>query len=64
MMRNKTYRNVIILTHRIQKKGYDFEESSKMALRCFDESNPYGMGAEAIADKIVSKEKWENEYNR
>lgn len=39
MMRNKTYRNVIILTHRIQKKGYDFEESSKMALRCFDESN-------------------------
>lgn len=62
MIKNKTYRNVLILTKRIQKKGYTFEESNEMAINCFNEYNPYGIGVETIADKIINKEEWENEY--
>ena len=56
MMKNRTYRNVMILANRIEKKGYSLNEASEIAMHCFDEANPYGMGAEAIADRVISKE--------
>lgn len=62
MIKNKTYRNILILTKRIQQKGYTQEEAIKMAINCFDESNPYGMSAEALADRILNKNEYENEY--
>ena len=37
VMKRKTYNNVMKAIKMIQKKGYDFEEASKMAIRLFDE---------------------------
>lgn len=62
-MKTKTYHNVMCLAKKISKeKGYSLEESAKIAVRCFDESNPNGKGPEALADEVLSKSEWEKEY--
>lgn len=42
MMRNKTYKNVLTLTRRIQAKGYTLEEANDLAINCFEQANPFG----------------------
>ena len=61
MMRNKTYKNVLTLTRIIQAKGYTLEEANDLAINCFEQANSFGLGAEAIADRIINKEQWEEE---
>ena len=62
-MKIKTYNNVVKLTKLITKKGYDMNESSKMAISCFDKAKETSFTAEHFADMILSKEEWirENE---
>ena len=59
-MKRKTYGNVMKAIKIIQKKGYTFDESSKIALQCFDnaESNPNGFSVEWYLEKIVDKKEW------
>jgi len=44
----------------IEKKGYTFDEASKIALRCFEEAeaNKNGLSVEWYLNKIVTKDEW------
>ena len=57
-MKRKTYNNVLKAIKLIQKKGYTFDESSEIALKCFDnaEQNKNGMSIEWYIDRIINKE--------
>lgn len=45
----------------IQKKGYNFEEASQMAIRLFDEHTKDMNSIEFYIDKILDKETWKRE---
>lgn len=60
-VKRKTYNNVMKATKMIQKKGYDFEEASQMAIRLFDEHTKYMNSIEFYIDKILDKKTWEKE---
>ena len=64
MIKNLTYRNLMIVIKRIQAKGYDFEESERLARHVFDEfaARPQGMSIEERVRRILTKEEWEREY--
>lgn len=51
-MKRKTYNNVL------KKKGYDFQESSEIVLKVFEEHENGEMPIEWCLDKIISKEEW------
>jgi len=63
-MKHKTYNNVMKLAKQITKKGYDIKESAELAVKCFDDAElyNYSYSAEYFADKIISKEQFEQEY--
>ncbi len=63
MMKNLTYRNLMIVIKRIQAKGYDFEESERLARHVFEEfqAHPQGMSIEERVRRILTKEEWERE---
>ena len=48
-------------TKMIQKKGYNFEEASQMAIRLFDEHTKGMNSIEFYIDKILDKEIWKRE---
>jgi len=52
------------LAKQITKKGYDIKESAELAVKCFDDAElyNYSYSAEYFADKIISKEQFEQEY--
>jgi hypothetical protein len=58
-MKRKTYNNVLKAIKLIEKKGYDFEEASKIALKIFDEHENDVMSIEWYINKIVSKDEYE-----
>lgn len=60
-MKRKTYNNVMKATKMIQKKGYDFEEASQMAIRLFDEHTDGMNSIEFYIGKILDKETWKRE---
>ena len=62
-MRNLTYRNLMAVIHKIEAKGYDFEESERLARSVFAEflSWPQGMSIEERVRRILTKEEWEKE---
>ena len=62
-MRNLTYRNLMTVIKQIQAKGYDFEESERLAMNIFAEfqSSPQGMSIEERVRRILTKEEWEKE---
>ena len=62
-MKNLTYHNLMIVIRKLQKKGWSFEESEKMARRIFAqfEACPMGMSIEAQINQIQTKEEWEAE---
>lgn len=57
-MKRKTYNNVMKAIKMIEKKGYNFDESSKIALRIFDEHENDVMPIEWYIDKVISKEEF------
>lgn len=57
-MKRKTYNNVLKGIKVIQKKGYDFQESSEIVLKVFEEHENGEMPIEWWLDKIISKEEW------
>ena len=61
-MKRKTYNNVLKGIKIIQKKGYDFQESSEIVLKVFEEHENGEMPIEWWLDKIVSKEEYEAIY--
>lgn len=63
MMKNRTYRNMMIVINRIQKKGWSFEEAVETARRIFDqfEAHPLGLSIEALTNQVISREEWETE---
>ena len=46
----------------IQKKGYDFQESSDIVLKVFDEHENGEMPIEFYLDKVISKKEYEAIY--
>ena len=62
MMKRKTYNNVMKGIKIIQKKGYDFQESSEIVLKVFEEHENGEMPIEWWLDKIISKEEWLKMY--
>lgn len=60
-MKRKTYNNVMKATKLIQKKGYDFDEASQMAINLFDNHGNGEMPIEFYIEKIVDKETWKRE---
>ena len=61
-MKRKTYNNVLKGIKIIQKKGYDFQESSEIVLKVFEEHENGEMPIEWWLDKIISKEEFETIY--
>ena len=61
-MKRKTYNNVLKGIKIIKKKGYDFQESSEIVLKVFDEHENGEMPIEWWLDKIISKEEWLKMY--
>lgn len=57
-MKRKTYNNVMKAIKMIEKKGYNFDESSEIALRIFDEHENDVMPIEWYIDKVISKEEF------
>lgn len=57
-MKRKTYNNVLKGIKLIQKKGYNFQESSEIVLKVFEEHENGEMPIEWWLDKIVNKEEW------
>ena len=57
-MKRKPYNNVLKGIKIIQKKGYDFQESSEIVLKVFEEHENGEMPIEWWLDKIISKEEW------
>ena len=66
MMKNLTYYNLMGVIHKIQAKGYDFEESKRLARNVFDEfaACPQGQSIEERVRRILTKEEFEREYGR
>ena len=61
-MKRKTYNNVLKGIKIIQKKGYDFQESSEIVLKVFEEHENGEMPIEWWLEKIISKEEWLKMY--
>ena len=61
-MKRKTYNNVLKGIKIVQKKGYDFQESSEIVLKVFEEHENGEMPIEWWLDKIISKEEFETMY--
>ena len=61
-MKRKTYNNVLKGIKIIQKKGYDFQESSEIVLKVFEEHENGEMPIEWWLDKIISKKEYEIIY--
>lgn len=57
-MKRKTYNNVLKGIKIVQKKGYNFQESSEIVLKVFEEHENGKMSIEWWLDKIVNKEEW------
>ena len=64
MMKNLTYHNLMVVIHKIQAKGYDFEESERLARSIFAEflASPQGMSIEERVRRILTREEFEREY--
>lgn len=63
-MKRMTYRNLMIIIHRIMAKGYTLAEAEPMARHIFEryEKFPLGMSIEEQEKQIISKAEWERMY--
>lgn len=62
-IRNCTYRNMMIIVNRIQRKGWDFDESVRLARGIFAhfEACPNGLSVEQLERQIITVEEWKAE---
>lgn len=58
-MKNLTYRNLMAVIHKIEEKGYTFEEAGPMARRIFAEYTPQGLSVEERVRRILTKAEWQ-----
>lgn len=60
-VKNLTYRNLMVVIHKIEAKGYDFETSKRLTQDIFTEfqASPQGLSIEERVRRILSKEEWE-----
>lgn len=60
-IKNMTYRNLMIVIHKIQAKGWSFDESERMARNIFSEfsARPLGMSIEERISRIMTRQEWE-----
>lgn len=58
MIKNRTYRNIMIVINKIQQKGYEFYEAEKMAKNIFNEfeARPLGISIEERIKRILPKD--------
>lgn len=63
-IKNRTYRNFMIIMNRILDKGYDRQEAEKITRRIFDEYelNPNGLSVNALEARIIPAAEWRLEY--
>ena len=56
-----TYYNLMVVIHKIEAKGYDFEVSRRLARNIFSEfeASPHGLSIEERVRRILTKEEWE-----
>lgn len=62
MIKNLTYYNLMVVIHKLEKKGYTKDESEPIARRIFDEFNPNGLSIETMVGRVLPKDEWINEY--
>lgn len=60
-MKRKTYNNILKAIKLIENKGYNFQESSEIALKVFEQHENDIMSIEFYIDKICEKEQFEKE---
>ena len=62
-MRRLTYRNLMAVIRKIEAKGYDFQESERLAKHIFAEfeARPQGMSIEERVGRVLTREEWERE---
>lgn len=62
-IKNRTYHNMMIVVRKIQNKGWDFDESVRLAKNIFDEfeNHPLGLSINARINQILTKEEFEKE---
>ena len=60
-IKHMTYRNLMIVIHKIQAKGWSFDESERMARNIFSEfsARPLGMSIEERINRIMTRQEWE-----
>lgn len=58
-MKNLTYKNLMAVIHKIEAKGYTFEEAEPIARRIFTEYTPQGLSIEEQVCRILTKAEWE-----
>ena len=63
MIKSLTYRNLMTVIRKIEAKGYDFQESERLARNIFAEfdSRPQGMSIEERVRRVLTKEEWKRE---
>ena len=66
MMKNLTYRNLMIVIRRIMKKGYDFSTSERLARNIFRDfaACPNGKSIEERISLILTAEECAAEYGK
>ena len=64
MIKNLTYYNLMVVVHKIEKKGYTQEEALPIARRIFAEYSPFGLSINALVDRVLTKEEWEEENRK
>ena len=63
-MRNLTYRNLMAVIHKLQAKGWTFEEAEGMARNFFAEfeARPLGLSIEERVRRQLTREEWEAQF--
>lgn len=63
-IKRKTYHNLMRVVSMIQKKGYDFDTSVRLAHQIFDqyEFNPQGLPILSLVDRIIPAEDYYSSY--
>ena len=66
MMKNLTYRNLMIVIRKIMKKGYDFSTSERLARNIFRDfaACPNGKSIEERISLILTAEEYAAEYGQ
>jgi len=66
MMKNLTYRNLMIVIRKIMKKGYDFSTSERLARNIFRDFTacPNGKSIEERISLILTAEEYVAEYSK